>query len=62
MAFTNKKEIKKNGFTSILESFLLYLFGLATENVKSREVESLTGPEAAMAAAAKHFSSKVHFI
>lgn len=63
MAYTkNKKEIKKNSFTPILKSFVLYLFESANENVKSREAESVTRPEAAMVAAAKHFSSKVRLI
>ncbi|PON76739.1 hypothetical protein TorRG33x02_241780, partial [Trema orientale] len=63
IAYKNKKEIKKNSFTSILKSFILYLFELANENVKSREDEFVAaGSEATMVAAAKHFSSKMRLI
>ncbi|PON79786.1 hypothetical protein PanWU01x14_010180 [Parasponia andersonii] len=63
MTYKNKKEIKKNSFASILKSFVLYLFESANKNVKSRKAKSVSiGPEAAMVAAAKHFSSKVRLI
>lgn len=61
MAYENKKEMKESCFTLIVKSFMFYLFESANDNVKSREADSVTGPEATMVAAAKHFSLKVRF-
>ncbi|GMN42072.1 hypothetical protein TIFTF001_011291 [Ficus carica] len=60
MAYKNKKETNT---PSILGLFLSCFFGFdAAENAKIAKAPSRTGPEAAMVAAAKHFSSKVRLI
>ena len=53
------KDKKKPSFWSIVAAFVVYLFA----DVKTAKAAVSTGPEAALAAAAKHFSSahKVNF-
>ena len=47
------KDKKKPSFWSIVAAFIVYLFG----DVKTAKAVVSTGPEAALVAAAKHFSS-----